>query len=62
MKVTILDDYQSVSLTMAVSLRRGDRRLYDHVSGLDAVVERLLPFDVVCVMWERTPLPRLGSS
>ena len=24
----------------------------------EAVVERLLPFDVVCVMRERTPLPR----
>jgi phosphoglycerate dehydrogenase-like enzyme len=24
----------------------------------DAVIERLLPFDVVCVMRERTPLPR----
>jgi phosphoglycerate dehydrogenase-like enzyme len=30
----------------------------DHVSDLDDVVERLLPFDVICVMRERTPLPR----
>jgi len=30
----------------------------DHLSNLDEVVERLLPFDVVCVMRERTPLPR----
>jgi len=30
----------------------------DHVSTLDELVERLLPFDVVCVMRERTPLPR----
>src|SRR5205823_12764649 len=30
----------------------------DHRSDLDEIVERLLPFDVVCVMRERTPLPR----
>jgi Lactate dehydrogenase and related dehydrogenases len=28
------------------------------LSNLDDIVERLLPFDVVCVMRERTPLPR----
>src|SRR2546427_7972833 len=31
---------------------------HDHVSNFDKVVERLLPFDVVCVISERTPLPR----
>src|SRR6204780_3719279 len=30
----------------------------DHVSTFDEIVERLLPFDVVCVVRERTPLPR----
>jgi phosphoglycerate dehydrogenase-like enzyme len=30
----------------------------DHVADPGAVVERLLPFDVICVMRERTPLPR----
>ena len=30
----------------------------DHLSDFDDIVERLLPFDVVCVMRERTPLPR----
>jgi phosphoglycerate dehydrogenase-like enzyme len=30
----------------------------DHVADPDAVVERLLPFDVICVMRERTPLSR----
>jgi phosphoglycerate dehydrogenase-like enzyme len=30
----------------------------DHVADTSALVERLLPFDVVCVMRERTPLPR----
>src|SRR5215212_8287679 len=30
----------------------------DHVADREAVIERLLPFDAVCVMRERTPLPR----
>jgi len=30
----------------------------DHVADPSALVERLLPFEVVCVMRERTPLPR----
>ena len=30
----------------------------DHLSKVDELVERLLPFDVVCVMRERTPMPR----
>jgi len=29
-----------------------------NVADPDAVVERLLPFDAICVMRERTPLPR----
>jgi phosphoglycerate dehydrogenase-like enzyme len=62
MKVAILDDYQNVSLTMAdwsaVAEKAEIVVFSDHVSGLDAVVERLLPFEVVCVMRERTPLPR----
>ena len=30
----------------------------DHLADPGAVVERLAPFDVVCAMRERTPLPR----
>ena len=30
----------------------------DHLADPDRIAERLLPFDVVCVMRERTPLPR----
>src|SRR4029077_7474547 len=30
----------------------------DHVADVDAVVSRLLPFDIVCVMRERTPMTR----
>jgi len=30
----------------------------DHLADSDAVVERLQPFDIVCVMRERTPMTR----
>ncbi|MFC5332135.1 D-2-hydroxyacid dehydrogenase family protein [Mycobacterium branderi] len=62
MKVAILDDYQNVALSMAdwssVAARAEITTFNDHVAEPDAVVERLAPFDVVCVMRERTPLPR----
>src|SRR5260370_42588292 len=62
MKIAILDDYQSVALTMAdwspLSEKAEITVFNDHVSQPSALVERLLPFDVVCVMRERTPLPR----
>ena len=61
-RIAILDDYQNVSLEMAdwspVAGRAVITVFNDHLSNLDEVVERLLPFDVVCVMRERTPLPR----
>jgi phosphoglycerate dehydrogenase-like enzyme len=62
MQVAILDDYQDVALTMAdwsdVASRATITVFNDHVADPDAVVERLEGFDVVCVMRERTPLPR----
>lgn len=62
MRVAILDDYQDVALSMADWSQVGERATItvfnDHLADTDAVVERLKPFDVVCVMRERTPLPR----
>jgi len=62
MRVAILDDYQNVALSMAdwsdVAARAEITVFNDHLADPDAVVERLAPFDVVCVMRERTPLPR----
>jgi phosphoglycerate dehydrogenase-like enzyme len=62
MRVAILDDYQNVALSMADwsgVTRRAELTVFtDHLVEPDAVVERLLPFDVVCVMRERTALPR----
>src|SRR6266576_3443439 len=60
--IAILDDYQNMSLEMADWSPLAGRAVItvfnDHLSDFDKVVERLLPFDVVCVMRERTPLPR----
>jgi phosphoglycerate dehydrogenase-like enzyme len=61
-KSAVLDDYQNVALESAdwsVLRDRAEISVFqDHLADPDAVIERLLPFDVVCVMRERTPLPR----
>jgi len=61
-QVAVLDDYQSVAMTMAdwepVTARADVTVFTDHVADADDVVARLAPFDVVFVMRERTPLPR----
>src|SRR6267378_4531279 len=54
-KIAVLDDYQNVALLRD----RADIAVFqDHLADPDVVIERLLPFDVVCVMRERSPLPR----
>jgi len=62
MKVAILDDYQNVALRLAdwsAVRRHAEITVFnDHVADPSAVVERLWPFEVVCVMRERTPLTR----
>jgi phosphoglycerate dehydrogenase-like enzyme len=62
LSIAVLDDYQGVALTLAdwspVAARARVVVFNDHLTDPDAVVERLLPFDVVCVMRERTPLRR----
>src|SRR5258708_2170793 len=61
-RIAVLDDYQNVALESAdwsVLRDRADIAVFqDHLADPDAVIERLLLFDVVCVMRERTPLPR----
>src|ERR1700752_4870636 len=61
-KIAILDDYQNVALESAdwsVLGGRADITVFqDHLDDTDAMIERLLPFDIICVMRERTPLPR----
>lgn len=58
MKIAVLDDYQKQALKLADWDRLGaeitvfDDTITDH----DALVERLRPFQVLCLMRERTPL------
>src|SRR5437667_12292650 len=60
--IAVLDDYQNVALESAdwsVLRDRADISVFqNHLADPDAVIERLLLFDVVCVMRERSPLPR----
>jgi phosphoglycerate dehydrogenase-like enzyme len=62
MKIAVLDDYQGIALKMAdwseVAKRTQLDVFSDHLAEPVEVVERLLPYDVVCVMRERTPLRR----
>jgi phosphoglycerate dehydrogenase-like enzyme len=61
-QIAVLDDYQDVALRMADWSALRDRATVavfnDHLADPAAVVARLQPFDVVCVMRERTPLTR----
>jgi hypothetical protein len=61
-KIAVLDDYQNAALESAdwsVLGQRADITVFkDHLADPEAVIERLLPFDVICVMRERSPLPR----
>src|SRR5271155_3932868 len=62
MKIAILDDYQNVALKMAdwsaIAKRARVDVFNDHLDDADAVVKRLQPYEVVCVMRERTPMRR----
>src|ERR1700728_1986473 len=61
-KIAVLDDYQNAAVESAdwsVLGHRADIAVFqDHLADPEAVIERLLPFDVICVMRERSPLPR----
>jgi phosphoglycerate dehydrogenase-like enzyme len=61
-KIAVLDDYQGAALKLAdwtaVARRAHIDVFNDHLADADAVVKRLLPYDIVCVMRERTPLRR----
>src|SRR5271154_4137277 len=60
--VAILDDFQGLAMKMAdwsaLRERASITVFRDHISSPQALVERLRPFEVICVMRERTPLPR----
>jgi phosphoglycerate dehydrogenase-like enzyme len=59
-KIAVLDDYQNIALKMAdwssISGNPEIKVFNDHISELEPLVERLSPFNVVCIMRERTPM------
>ncbi|SFU26588.1 Phosphoglycerate dehydrogenase [Paraburkholderia aspalathi] len=61
-KAAILDDYQNVALNMAdwspLNGRVDITVFNDHVGDVEKLIDRLRPFNVLCVMRERTPLTR----
>jgi len=61
-RIAVLDDYQNVALSLAdwsVLDARATVAIFNgHLADSDAVVKRLQPFDIVCVMRERTPMTR----
>jgi phosphoglycerate dehydrogenase-like enzyme len=60
--IAVLDDYQQVALSYAdwsaVQERAQLSVFHDHIADEKALVNRLAPFQVICVMRERTPLTR----
>jgi phosphoglycerate dehydrogenase-like enzyme len=61
-RIAVLDDYQNAALSMAdwsvLDTRSTVTVFNDHLTDTEALVARLQPFDVVCVMRERTPMTR----
>ncbi|WP_426286506.1 D-2-hydroxyacid dehydrogenase family protein [Luteibacter sp. E-22] len=59
-RIAVLDDYQKVALACADwSLLEGRAEVtifHDHEADHDALARRLAPYDVICVMRERTPM------
>ncbi|WP_183562964.1 D-2-hydroxyacid dehydrogenase family protein [Mucilaginibacter sp. SP1R1] len=62
MQIAVLDDYQQIALKMAdwsALTGRADITIFnDHISDQHVLIERLLPFEIVCIMRERTPMNR----
>ncbi len=57
MNIAILDDYAGAALRLADWTGLGEVRVFsDTITDLDALAERLAPFDVLCVMRERTAI------
>src|ERR1700712_402985 len=61
-RVAVLDDYQNAARRFAdwtaLEARAEVTLFHDNLADPAAVVERLRPFDAICLMRERTPLTR----
>ena len=62
MKIAVLDDYQNVARDMAdwSGLEAGHEITFFHdiYEGLDGFARRLEPFEILCIMRERSPIGR----
>ncbi len=62
MKVAVLDDYQNVALKLvdwsSLPAEVEIEAFHDNVKDLDFLAQRLQPFEIVCLMRERTPFRR----
>lgn len=62
MQLAILDDFEKVALDLAPWEKLGpDIKIdvyQDHLVKEDALVDRLLPYDILVIMRERTPFPQ----
>ncbi len=59
-QIAILDDYANVATQLADWTQLTDASVTvftDTITDQAALVERLMPFDVICIMRERTPFP-----
>ena len=60
MRIAILDDYQEIAMKLAdwssIPGRPEIKVFTDHVFDLEKLAERLLPYDILCIMRERTPM------
>lgn len=59
-KIAVLNDYQDVARSFAdwtpINEYADVEVFTNHLHDIDELVNRLLPFDIICVMRERTPL------
>src|SRR5256886_7080133 len=60
MRIAILDAYQGIAMKSAdwssIPGRPKIKIFTDHVSDLEKLAQRLLPFEILCIMRERTPM------
>ncbi len=60
MRIAILDDYQEIAMKLAdwssIPGRPEVKVFRDHVLDLEKLAQRLLPYDILCIMRERTPM------
>jgi phosphoglycerate dehydrogenase-like enzyme len=57
MKIAILDDYANAAMRLADWSPYDVTVFNDTTTDHRALVERLTPFDIICLMRERTPMP-----